>query len=215
MRTWTTRRERWPTSRFFVSITSDSLCRRIWFLDILLGVRRWFELAIKLQNPWTSGARCTKLETAPGAEDTSRELIFVPVIKNTFSVTKRKLFSGHNGRNPICRVRIWGTVLPETGLGGLKTGFLLIGRFLKLLRFVPKSVYDINRRRWVRIQVYLCWKPVFGSKTGFCYKWPMFQVSPIKTKTGVRYNSKALSTITVFIFPENCFWGGKAAFCHE
>ena len=42
-------------SRFLVSITSDPLCRRIWFFDILLGVRGRFEHAIKLQNPWTSG----------------------------------------------------------------------------------------------------------------------------------------------------------------
>ena len=37
----------------------------------------------------------------------------------------------------------------------------VVGRFLKLLRFVPKSVYDIIRGRWVRIQV------LFVPKAGF------------------------------------------------
>jgi hypothetical protein len=62
---------------------------------------------------------------------------------------------------------MWGLVLPETGLCGLKTGFL--------------------RSR------------------------PIFEVSPIKTKTGVRYNSKALSTISVY-FSGKVFGGGKTGF---
>ena len=104
--------------------------------------------------------------------------------------------------------------MPETGLGGLKTGFLRSRQIFEVARncaqiglrhhskalssntslFVPKPCF------------FLVAKPVFDML-------PIFQVSPIKTKTGVRYNSKALSTITVFIFPETIFGGGKAAFC--
>ena len=42
-------------------------------------------------------------------------------------------------------------------------------------------------------------------KTGFCYEWPIFQLAPIWTKISIRYNSKGLSTNTVFMFVEKRF----------
>ena len=127
----------------FVFITSDLLWRRTWFFETLLGVRGPFQWAIKLQNPWSSGVlfvrskhwnlelSCPEYSNFNG----TWPLTFNFKLNNFLPPIRVKLGVGHN---PVCRVRIWGLVLPETGLCGLKIGFLRNGPIFEVAPICAK-----------------------------------------------------------------------------